>query len=127
MRALVILLCLLWLALPVGAEPVLGTWASPPDGKGQVGHVVMRPCGAALCGVLARAFDRAGQPVITAHVGRTILRDVAADGGGRYHGRAFVPVLGRSVEARLNLSGNTLVVRGCAGAICKAQRWQRVE
>ena len=114
------------LTAPAMAEPVVGTWASPPDGKGQTGHVVIRECGGAYCGRLERAFDPVGRPIVTKNVGRELLSNLKAQGGGAYQGRAFVPIFGKSFDAEVNVAGNRMTVRGCAGPVCKKQVWKRV-
>lgn len=110
----------------VAADPVLGTWLSPPDGKGQTGHVVMRTCGDALCGKLERAYAPDGTQIVTKNVGKYLLTEVKPVGGGLYEGFAFVPLLGKTVGADIKLSGSQLSVKGCAGPVCKTQIWQRV-
>ena len=37
-------------------DPAEGVWAAPPDGKGQTGHIEIKPCGAALCGTIIKAY-----------------------------------------------------------------------
>lgn len=108
------------------AEAVLGTWASPPDRKGQTGHVVIRDCGGAYCGRLERAFDPQGQEITTRAVGEMVLRGMAPETAGTYHGEVYVPLLDKVVEARVEVQGDRLEVRGCAGIICNSQTWQRV-
>ena len=53
------------LAVAVGADPLVGLWASPPDGKGQTGIVQIKPCGDAYCGTLIKAFDPNGKQIVT--------------------------------------------------------------
>ena len=123
---LVLAMFLIW---PFGAlaEGLLGNWQSPPDPKGQIGHVVIHACGSTLCGTLERAYDRAGQRVETPNVGRRLRFDVRAHGNGQYTGRAYVPSFGRDFPAKLELNGDRLVVRGCmADTLCKKQTWARV-
>ena len=127
MRRAFAILVLLASAQWAYADPVVGTWASPPDNKGQTGHVVMRSCGDALCGTLERAFDTSGKEITTANVGKRLLWDIRPQGSGTYVGRAYVPLFGRDFPAEVTLVGNRLVVKGCAaGLACKSQNWTRV-
>lgn len=109
------------------AEPALGTWLSPPDGKGQVGHVEVRNCGQTLCGTLVRAYDKSGQQVVTPNVGKRLFWDMEPRGGGAYDdGQVYVPVFGRNYDAEMTVAGDRLVVKGCLGPVCKNQTWTRV-
>ena len=110
----------------LAAEAVVGTWASPPDRKGQTGHVVIRDCGGAYCGRLERAFDPQGQEITTRAVGEMVLRGMAPVAAGAYAGQVYVPLLDKVVEARVEVQGDQLEVRGCAGIICNSQTWKRV-
>lgn len=107
-------------------EPVLGTWVSPPDRKGQTGYVVVRDCGAAYCGRLERAFGPDGAEIVTKAVGQMVLRDMAPVAAGDYQGHVYLPLLDKLVEARVQVTGDQLSVRGCAGPICNSQVWRRV-
>ncbi|WP_010138076.1 DUF2147 domain-containing protein [Oceanicola sp. S124] len=117
-----------WMAGPgMAAETVLGTWASPPDRKGQTGYVVIRNCGAAYCGRLERAFSPEGEPITTRAVGKMLLRDMQPVQTGAYQGQVYVPLIDKVVDAEMQLEGDRLSVRGCAGIICNSQVWTRVE
>ncbi len=113
---------------PALAGSVIGTWLSPPDHKGQVGHIVLAPCGDALCGTLVRAFDRSGKPVVTRAVGRKLVWDMRPAGADLFRGNVYVPLLNGSFAAEMRMSGDRITVRGCAKAgLCQAQTWQRVK
>lgn len=110
------------------SEPIVGTWASPPDNKDQTGHIVVQPCGNAYCGTLARAYSSGGEQIRTENVGRQLLWDMRPQGGGEYDdGRVYVPLFGRSYDAEVSVSGDRLKVRGCLGPVCKSQTWARVQ
>ncbi|PJE31031.1 Uncharacterized conserved protein, DUF2147 family [Pseudooceanicola antarcticus] len=111
----------------MAAETVLGTWASPPDRKGQTGYVVIRNCGAAYCGRLERAFSPQGEPIVTRAVGKMLLRDMEQVNPNAYEGRVYVPLIDKVVDAEVQVQGDELSVRGCAGLICNSQVWKRVE
>ena len=115
-------------ASAASAASLLGTWAAEPDSKGQVGHIDITPCGAALCGTIVRIFDKAGQPATTPNLGRRILRDVTQTGPNTYDGgKVYVPILGAEFNVDITLTGNSLKLSACnALSVCRSQRWRRV-
>ena len=42
------------------ADPALGMWQTQPD-DGAYAHINMTPCGAAVCGTIARTFNASGE------------------------------------------------------------------
>lgn len=108
------------------AQPVLGTWLTPPDRKGQVAHVRVSRCDAALCGKIVRAFDSAGNPITTPNVGKRVFWNMTPSGPQTYEGRAWVPAHDRQYDARLNLNEDRLKVSGCLGPFCQGQVWTRI-
>lgn len=113
---------------PAAADPVEGLWQTRPDDNGNFGHVRIAPCGAAFCGVLERAFDGAGGQIASPDLGRPILWDLRALGGGAYGGgRIRAPDRGRTYVARLRLTDQGLAVEGCVLGICRqGGTWTRV-
>lgn len=109
------------------ADPALGVWLTQPDKKGQVAHVNVQKCAKALCGRIIKAFDSTGQEVMTPNVGKQVFWNMVPQGNGAYEGRAWVPAHNREYDARMQLSGNTLIVKGCLGPVCQSQKWQRVK
>lgn len=115
-------------AASAAAEPALGTWATEPDRKGQIGHVQVRQCGAEVCGKIIRAFAPDGTEIVTKNVGKEIFWSMKPLGEGGYSdGRVFVPIMGRDYAGSMKLFGKSLEIRGCNGIICKAQTWKRVK
>ncbi|WP_417525343.1 DUF2147 domain-containing protein [Marinovum sp.] len=110
---------ILGLAGMAGADPLVGLWASPPDGKGQTGIVQIKPCGPAFCGTLIKAFDPKGKQIVTKNVGKRLLWDMKPKGGGLYGGRVHVPIFGKDFPAEVRLTGNQMTVKGCAAVACK--------
>jgi uncharacterized protein (DUF2147 family) len=110
------------------ADPIEGTWATQPDDKNQIGHVVIQPCGAAFCGTLVRAYSPSGERITTPNVGRQLFWDLRAAGGGKYRqGRIYVPVLGADFPVEMTLTGGFLRLRACNSlGICQTRNWQRV-
>jgi uncharacterized protein (DUF2147 family) len=119
------------LAAPAfAADPAEGLWKTRPDDNGNFGHVRIYPCEAALCGVIAAAFDGAGTPVTSPNVGKRMLWDMAPEGGGAYSGgKIWAPDRDRTYSSKMSLSGDTLSVAGCVagGLICRDQVWTRAE
>jgi uncharacterized protein (DUF2147 family) len=113
-------------AAPVFAGNLLGTWLSPRDHKGQVGHMQLSLCGDAICGKLVRVFDRSGNPIVTPNVGKQLVWDMKGS-GDHYQGQVYVPLMKGNFPAEMKVSGSRLTVRGCSKlGICKAQTWTKV-
>lgn len=113
------LAALIGLAGAAAADPLLGNWRTIPDDNGNSGLIQVAPCGAALCGTLVQAFDANGNSVQTDNVGRMIISETVAQGGGDYRGKIYAPDRDRTYNARLQLNGNTLSVSGCVLGICR--------
>ena len=91
------------------------------------------PCGASLCGRIARVLAR-GAPTTDVNnpnralrrrplVGVNVLSGFTPAGTG---GRAYNPQNGRSYRATLRLNADgTLRVTGCVTVICRSQTWTR--
>lgn len=108
------------------ADPLEGRWATPADDNGNRGLVEVAPCGAALCGTLIAAFDSSGAQMESANIGRQIIFDTVAQGGGEYRGQVWSPDRDKTYNSRLQLNGNTLAVSGCVLGICRdGGTWQR--
>ncbi len=120
-----------WLGLccagPAIANPPLGLWLTEPDKKGQVAHVEVTRCDAALCGEIVRTLDPQGQPIAHPNIGKRVFWDMKATGEGTYQGRAYVPAHDREYRGRLTHEGDRLEVGGCVGPICMSQEWSRVQ
>ena len=119
-------------AVPITASAqaaLEGHWKNPK------GSVVVRvtSCGAAYCGVVVEASEKAkatarkgGTPNL---IGTRILTGMKPAGNGTFKGQAFDPKRNIRAPATIRLlGGSTLVVKGCliSGIICKEQRWTRV-
>ncbi|MCK0142088.1 DUF2147 domain-containing protein [Aliiroseovarius sp. F20344] len=114
------------LAGPAMADPVLGVWKTQVD-DGAYAHVTFSQCGAALCGVISKAFDSSGE-ISTPNIGKQLVWDMNPNGGGKYSGgKIWQPSTGKVYKSKMTLSGSTLKVAGCVGPICKKQTWSRVK
>ncbi|NGM45443.1 DUF2147 domain-containing protein [Rhodobacter sp. SGA-6-6] len=111
------------------ADPVEGTWKTKPDDNGNFGHVQIKPCGPAFCGTLVKAFDGSGKEIESPNVGRKIVWDMVAYGDGRYDdGKVYSPDRDKTYNSEMQLSGNSLTVKGCVLGICRdGGTWTRVK
>lgn len=112
------------------ADPVEGVWKTKPDDNGNFGHVRIAPCGEKLCGVLIEAFDAGGKPVRSPNIGKQIVWDMSAQGGGSYGGgKVWAPDRNKTYKSKMKLSVDSLAVSGCVlgGVICRASDWTRVK
>lgn len=107
------------------ADPVEGTWKTQVD-DGAYAYVKMTPCGAKLCGTIARTFNGSGE-YKSDNIGKKLVWDMTPAGGGAYKsGKIWQPSTGKTFKSKMALSGNSLKVSGCVGPICKKQTWSRV-
>lgn len=113
------------------ADPAEGVWKTAEGEEGGYLHVAIAPCGAALCGTIAAAFGDDGSPSPDyEHLGRRLLWDMQAEGGGAYgDGKVWAPDTGKTYRSKMPLNGAALTVKGCVvgGLICRGQDWARVE
>lgn len=111
------------------ADPVEGTWKTKPDDNGNFGHVQIKPCGNAFCGTLVKAFDGSGAQIESPNVGRKIVWDMVAYGDGLYDdGKIYSPDRDKTYNSEMQLSGNSLTVKGCVLGICRdGGTWTRVK
>ncbi|PWE30500.1 DUF2147 domain-containing protein [Maritimibacter sp. 55A14] len=118
------------MAVPALADPVEGTWQTRPGDDGNFAHVEVESCGAAICGTLARAYNGEGQQIDSDNVGKRMVWDMKPQGGGAYgDGKIWAPDRDKVYDSRMELSGDTLTVKGCVlgGLICRGQDWKRVQ
>ena len=131
MKAVLVAVVLgMWAGAALAADPVEGVWKTKPDDNGNFGHVQIAPCGAALCGTLIQSFDGTGAVLASDNVGKQIVWDMMAAGGGSYvDGKVWAPDRDKTYNATMQMNGNTLAVSGCVmgGLICRASDWSRVK
>lgn len=111
------------------ADPVEGIWKTKPDDNGNFGHVQVKPCGPAFCGTLIKAFDGSGAQIESPNMGKRIIWDMVAQGGGAYaEGKVWSPDRNKTYNSKMQLSGNGLAVKGCVLGICRdGGTWSRVK
>lgn len=108
------------------ADPVAGTWKTEVD-EGSYAHVTMAACGGNICGTIARTFNSAGE-YASPNVGKTLVIDMAPQGGGEYEGKVWRPSNNKIYLGKMSLKGDALALRGCVagGMLCSKQTWSRV-
>lgn len=109
-----------------GADPLEGIWQTEVD-DGAYAHVAIKPCGAALCGVIARTF-KDGAEYQSENLGKTLVIDMKPLGDGDYEGEVWRPSNDKIYYGTIALAGDKLRLAGCVagGLICAKQDWQRV-
>lgn len=120
------LLCL-GVAGAAAADPALGTWQTQPD-DGVYAHINMTPCGAAVCGTIARTFNASGE-YQSPNLGKQIVINMQPDGSGKYAGKVWRPSNNKVYIGKMTVSGNALKLSGCVagGLICSKQTWNRIQ
>jgi uncharacterized protein (DUF2147 family) len=111
------------------ADLVVGVWQTKPDDNGNFGHIDVKPCGAAYCGTLVKAFDGSGKVITSANVGKRIIWDMVAKGNGAYaDGKVWSPDRNKTYKSKMQLSGNNLAIQGCVLVVCRdGGNWTRVK
>ncbi|MEO7541096.1 MAG: DUF2147 domain-containing protein [Sphingomicrobium sp.] len=115
-------------------HPIAGEWIT----QDRTAIVLVAPCGAMLCGHVARILARgANVPKTDIHnaqpalrhrplVGMPVLTGFSPKGSGWGGGRAYDPKSGRSYRSTLKVDGDgSLRVTGCVAFICQTQHWRR--
>lgn len=129
MKPIFVAAALALLATSAFADPVEGIWQTKPDDNGNFGHIEVKPCGPAFCGVLIRAFDNSGAEIESPNVGKRIIWDMVAYGDGAYDdGKVWSPDRDKTYNSEMQLSGDMLAVKGCMLGICRdGGTWTRVK
>jgi uncharacterized protein (DUF2147 family) len=117
-------------ARAAAAPESYGIWRNPKDSV----HVEVKPCGAATCGVVVWANDKAKADSrrggTEALVGLTLFRNFVRGRDGLWRGKVFVPDLNRTFSGTAEvLDPKTIRAKGCAfaGLACKSQDWKRID
>ena len=115
------------LALPAMADPVLGMYKTQPGDDGNYGHVELYQCGANICGAIRKAFNASGAEIPSDNIGKRMIWDMTANGGGSYSGgKIWAPDRDKVYNSKMELSGSSLSVSGCVLVVCRAQNWTKL-
>jgi uncharacterized protein (DUF2147 family) len=108
------------------AQDVQGIWRTELTEDGYL-EVSIAACDTnLLCGTILRARDPQGNEQPYEHSGKRMIWDMLASGPTNWgDGKIWDPRNDRTVNSRLELSGDTLLVTGCMFRICQTQTWQR--
>ena len=125
-KSLMIAATLAAFATSAVAEEAVGVWQTEVD-DGAYAHITIAPCGAAVCGVISRTFNADGE-YQSENIGKTLVIDMVAQGGGAYEGSVWRPSNDKMYIGKMDVTGDALRLRGCVagGLICSSQNWQRV-
>lgn len=108
-------------------DAAIGAWQTEVD-DGAFAYITIAPCGAAVCGSIARTFNSEGE-YQSPNLGRQIVIDMAPNGDGFYNGQVWRPSNDRIYVGKMDFAGDALRLRGCVagGLICASQNWVRIE
>ncbi len=110
------------------ADPLEGMWRTTKDDNGNSGLIQVAPCGDKLCGKLVKSYDASGNEMSSKNIGKNIISQTVAEGGGKYKGKVYSPDRDKTYSSRLMLSGDTLKVQGCVFGICRdGGTWMRAK
>lgn len=111
----------------VAADPLEGLWQTEAD-DGAFAHVDIAPCGPNFCGKIARSFKE-GAEYASPNQGKTLVIDMAAQGGGKYKGKVWRPSNDKIYMGKISLEGDSMQLSGCVagGLLCSKQTWSRVQ
>jgi uncharacterized protein (DUF2147 family) len=111
------------------ADPVEGVWQTKADDNGNYGHIEVKPCGPAFCGILVKSFDSTGAEIASDNIGKQIIWDMVAYADGLYDdGQIWSPDRDKTYNSDMTLTGDSLAVRGCVFGICRdGGTWTRVQ
>jgi uncharacterized protein (DUF2147 family) len=121
--------------LAMAGEGANGVW------KLNSGKVTVRiaPCGASLCGAivgLAKPLDKKGRPKLDKKnpneslrkrpiIGLTVMANMKPAGENRWRGTIYNADDGRTYSSYMDLSGDSMKVKGCVGPFCKSMVFVR--
>ena len=104
------------------ADPLHNTtWQTFDEGQPK-GVVKITESNGVLTGKLISANTSAGKK----YVGNTVIRNLKADGGGKYSGGTITdPAKGKDYRMTASLSGSTLKLKGYIGPFSRSQEWKK--
>ena len=126
-RMLMALVAIVGLATTAAAQDAaVGIWQTEVD-DGSFAHIVMQPCGSAVCGTIQRTFQADGTEYQSPNIGKQIVINMVPNGDGTYNGQVFRPSNGKTYTGKMQVNGNALRLQGCVagGLLCASQNWVR--
>lgn len=125
-RFIFTLVASLGLATIASADPIEGVWQTEVD-DGSYAHVTIAPCGGNFCGTISRTFDTSGE-YQSPNLGKQIVRNMAAQGDGKYQGQVWRPSNDKIYLGKIALNGGQMALRGCVagGLFCARQNWVKI-
>lgn len=129
MKYLALTATLIIAAAAVRADPAEGICQTSHDDNGNFGHIEVTRCGEAICGMLIRAYNGAGEQIESPNVGRRIIWDMRPQGDNAYaKGKIYSPDRDKTYNSRMQLDGDRLTVKGCVLGVCRdGGTWRWVE
>lgn len=126
-----IILALILLPLPAIAGGVDGVWKTNPGSKGGYLEVTFGPCAtdkAKTCGVISKAFNKAGENPKYKNLGKDLLSGLTSTDGKTYSGGTiWDPETGKTYSAKVTVKGDEMDVDGCLSIFCEDKHWTRVK
>ena len=109
------------------ADPIKGIWQTQAD-EGSFAFVTIKPCGSNFCGNITKTF-KGKEEYKSENLGKQIVIDMAAQGGGNYTGKVWRPANNKIYNGKISISGKNMSLSGCVagGLICKSQSWIKVQ
>lgn len=104
------------------ADPLHNTtWQTYDEGQPK-GVVKITESNGVLTGkLIAGSTQKAKQ-----YVGRTVIKNLKADGGGKYSGGTITdPAKDKDYRMTADLNGNTLKLKGYIGPFSRSQEWKK--
>lgn len=107
-------------------DAAVGIWQTEVD-DGAFAHILMQPCGNAVCGSIQRTFNADGSEFQSENIGKRIVINMVPNGDGSYNGQVFRPSNGKTYTGKMQVNGNSLRLQGCVagGLLCASQNWVR--
>ena len=111
----------------LAADPIEGVWQTEAD-DGALAFVRIEPCGGNFCGTIIRTF-KDGEEYKSPNIGKQIVRNMAAEGGGKYEGQVWRPSNDKIYVGKIDVNGKNMKLRGCVagGLICASQAWLKIQ
>lgn len=129
MRPLILALALT--PLPAFAGGIDGVWKTNSNDKGGYLEVTFGPCAtdkAKTCGVISKAFTKAGENPKSKNIGKDLLTGLSSkDGKSFTGGKIWDPENGNTYDATVTVSGDKMDVDGCLSIFCEDKHWTRAK